>query len=169
MHHTVKIILQSKKVEGIAAKVIEVIVVYPLALKLKTYRAEDPAGLAVDDDPLIFDVTVQAIFRGQVLGVFVESLKETLVELVDVGGDCVFQRGIWPLRGQLIRYHAAVSSDVIKSGLLKRSGDVFVERSCEVTSYYVAWQVHVAQDLLEVSEIGRKKIEPEEIVSGISQ
>jgi hypothetical protein len=33
----------------------------------------------------------------------------------------------------------------------------------------VAWQVHVAQDLLEVSEIGRKKIEPEEIVSGISQ
>jgi hypothetical protein len=155
MHHTVKIILQSKKVEGIAAKVIEVIVVYPLALKLKTYRAEDPAGLAVDDDPPIFDVTVQAILRGQVLGIFVEGLKETLVELVDVGRDCVFQRGILPLRGQLIRYHAVVSSDVIKSGLLKRSGDVFVERSCEVTSYYVAWQVHVAQDLLEVGQIAR--------------
>jgi hypothetical protein len=61
-HHTVKIILQSEKIEGVVAKVVEVIIVHPLAWKLKTYCAEDPAGLAVDDDPLIYDVTVQAIF-----------------------------------------------------------------------------------------------------------
>ena len=53
MHHTVKIILQSKKIESVAAKVVEVIVVYPRALKLETYCAQDPAGLAVDDDPPI--------------------------------------------------------------------------------------------------------------------
>lgn len=53
MHHTVKIILQAKKIESVAAKVVEVIVVYPRALKLETYCAQDPVGRAVDDDPLI--------------------------------------------------------------------------------------------------------------------
>ena len=150
MHHAVKIVLQSKKIEAVAAKVVEVIVVHPRALKLETYGAEDPAGLAVDDDPLIYDITVQAIFRGQVIGVFVESLKEILVDLVDVGSDCVFQRRVWPLWGQSIDYHATVSSDGIESGLLKRGGDVFVGRFCDVTSDYVAWKVHVTQDLLKV-------------------
>src|SRR5436190_21881220 len=102
VHHTVKIILQSKKVEGVSAQVVKVIVVHPLALKLKTDRAEDPATLAVNDHPLFYDIAVQAIFGGQVIGVFVESLKETFVELVDVGRDCVFQCRIWPLCGQLI-------------------------------------------------------------------
>ncbi len=64
MHHAVKIVLQSKKIEAVVAKVVEVIVVHPRALKLETYCAEDPAGLAVDDDPLIYDITVQAIFGG---------------------------------------------------------------------------------------------------------
>ena len=150
MHHAVKIILQSEKIEAVVAKVVEVIVVHPRALKLETHRAKDPAGLAVDDDPLIFHVPLQAIFGGQVIGVFVESLKETLVELVDVGSDCVFQRTIWPLLGQSIGYHAAVSSDGIESGLLKRGGDVFVGRFCDATSDYVAWKVHATQDLLEV-------------------
>ena|SRR6266404_4549021 len=154
MHHAVKIILQSKKIEGVAVKVVKVIVIHPRAIKLETYGAEDPAGLAVDDDPPIYDVTVQAIFCGQVIGVFVEGLKEALVELVDVGSDCVFQRRIWLLWRQSIGYHAAVSSDGIESGLLKRGGDVFVGRFvgglCEVTSDYVAWQVHVTQGLLEV-------------------
>jgi hypothetical protein len=85
-----------------------------------------------------------------VVGVFVESLKKILVELIDVGSDCVFQRRIWPLWGQSIGYHAAVSSDGIESGLLKRSGDVFVGRSCEVTSDHVAWKVRVTEHLLEV-------------------
>ena len=75
MHHAVKIILQSEKIDAVAAKVVEVIVVHPRALKLETHRAEDPSGLAVDDDPLTYDVIVQAIFGGQVIGVFVESLK----------------------------------------------------------------------------------------------
>ena len=150
MHYAVKIILQSEKIEAVVAKAVDVIVVHPRALKLETHGAEDPAGLAVDDDPLIYDVIVQAIFGGQVIGVFVESLKEILVNLVDVGSDCVFQRNIWPLWGQLIAYHAAVSSDGIESGLLKRGGDVLVGRSCEVTNDYVPWKVHVMQDLLEV-------------------
>ncbi len=150
MHHAVKIILQSEKIEAVVAKVVEVIVVHPRALKLETHRAKDPAGLAVDDDPSIFHVPLQAIFGGQVIGVFVESLKEIFVELVDVGSDCVFQRGIWPLWGQSIGYHATVSSDGIESGLLKRSGNAFVGRLCEVTSDYVAWKVGVTQDLLEV-------------------
>ena len=81
MQHAVKIILQSKKIQGVAAGVVEVIVVYFRAVKLKTYCAEDPAGLAVHDDPLIYNVAVQAIFGGQVIRVFVESLKEILVEL----------------------------------------------------------------------------------------
>ena len=153
MHDAIKIILQSKKIEGVAAEIVEVIVVHPGAFKLETYCAEDPASLSVDDDPLIYDVIVQAIFGGQVIGVFVESLKEILVKLVDVGSDCVFQRGIWSLPGQLIGYHAAVRSDGIESGLLKRGGNVFVGRFvgvlCEITSDYVAWQVHVTQDLLE--------------------
>ena len=55
----------------------------------------------------------------------------------------------WGAVGQSIGYHAAVSSDGIESGLLKRSGDVFVGRFCEVTSHYFAWKVHVTQDLLE--------------------
>ena len=93
---------------------------------------------------------MQAIFGGQVIGVFVESLKEIFVDLVDVGTDCVFQRGIWPLWGQSIGYHATVSSDGIESGLLKRSGNAFVGRLCEVTSDYVAWKVGVTQVLLEV-------------------
>src|SRR6266566_1677739 len=76
MHHAVKIILQSEKIEAVVAKVVKVIVVHPRALKLETYRAEDPASLAVDDDPPIYDVTVQAIFGGQVIGVFVEGLKK---------------------------------------------------------------------------------------------
>ncbi len=88
------------------------------------------------------------------IGVFVETLKEALVDLVDVGSDCVFQRRVWPLWGQSIGYHAAVGSDGIESGLLKRSGDVFVDRFVgglgEVTSDYVAWQVHLTQDPLEV-------------------
>jgi len=154
MHHAVKIILQSKKIEAVAAKIVEVVIVHARAFKLETYCAQDPAGVAVYDDPLIFDVTVQAIFGRQVIGVFVESLKEILVDLVDVGSDCVFQRRVWPLWGQLIGYHAAVSSDGIESGLLKRGGDVFVNRFVgglgEVTSDYVAWQVHVTQDPLEV-------------------
>lgn len=90
------------------------------------------------------------MLRGQVIGVFVESLKEILVELVDVGSDCVFQRRIWPLWGQSIGYHAAVSSDRVEFGLLKRGGDVFVGHSCEVASDYVAKKVHLMQDLLEV-------------------
>ena len=150
MHHAVKIILQSKKIEAVAAKIVEVVIVHARAFKLETYCAQDPAGVAVYDDPLIFDVTVQAIFGRQVIGVFVESLKEILVDLVDVGSDCVFQRRVWPLWGQSIGYHAAVSSDGIESGLLKRGGDVFVGRFCDVTSDYVAWKVHVTQDLLEV-------------------
>jgi hypothetical protein len=89
-HHAVKIVLQSKKIKGVAANVVDVIVVHPRAFKLETYCAENLAGLTADDDPLIHDVTVQAIFRGQVIGVFVETPKETLVELVDVCGDCVF-------------------------------------------------------------------------------
>ena len=64
MHHAVKIILQSEKIEAVVAKVVEVIVVHPRAFKLETYCAEDPAGLAVDDDPLIYDITVQAILGG---------------------------------------------------------------------------------------------------------
>jgi hypothetical protein len=48
------------------------------------------------------------------------------------------------------RYHAAVSGDGVESGLLKRGGDVFVSRFCELTSDYVAWKVHVTQGLLEV-------------------
>ena len=64
MHHAVKIILQSEKIEAVVAKVVKVIVVHPRALKLETHRAEDTAGLAVDDDPLIYDVTEQAIFGG---------------------------------------------------------------------------------------------------------
>jgi hypothetical protein len=150
MHHAVKIILQSEKIEAVVAKVVEVIVVHPRALKLETHRAENPAGPAVDDDPLIFHVPLQAIFGGQVIGVFVENLKEIFVELVDVGSDCVFQRGIWPQWGQSIVYHATVSSDWIEYGLLKRSGNAVVGRLCQVTSDYVAWQVHVTQDLLEV-------------------
>src|SRR5438132_1602188 len=169
MHHTVKIILQSKKIEAVVAKVVEVIVVHPRALKLETYRAEDPACLAVDDDPLIYDVTVQAIFGGQMIGLFVKGLKEIFVDLVDVGSACVFQRGIWRLWGQSIRYRAAVSGDGIESGLLKRGGDVFVGRRWEITSDQVAWKCHVTQDLLEVGEIVRKKIEPEEIVFVIGQ
>lgn len=143
MHYAVEIILQSEKIEAVAAKVVEVIVVHPRAFELKTYCAEYPAGLAVDDDPLIYDVTVQAMFGGQMIGIFIESMKETLVELVHVGSDCVFQRRIWLLWGQSIGDHAAVSSDGIESGLLKRCGDVFVGRPCEVTSDYVAWKVHV--------------------------
>jgi hypothetical protein len=162
MHHAVKIILQSEKIEGVLAKIVEVVVVDPPALKLETYCTEDSASLAVDDDPLISDVTVQAIFGGQVIGVFVESLKEMFVELVNVSSDCVFQRRIWLLWGQSIGYHAAVSSDGIESGLLKRRGDVFVGRfvvrSCEVTSDYVAWKVHTKQDLPEVGYIAREKI-----------
>jgi hypothetical protein len=154
MHHAVKIILQSEKIEGVLAKIVEVVVVDPPALKLETYCTEDSASLAVDDDPLISDVTVQAIFGGQVIGVFVESLKEIAVDLIDVGNDCVFQRGIWSLWGQSIGYHAAVSSDGLKSGLLKRGGDIFVGRFVggprEVTSNYVAWQVHITQNPLEV-------------------
>ena len=169
MHHAVKIILQSEKIEAVRAEVVEVIVVHPRALKLEAYRAEDPAGLAVDDDPLIYDVTVQAIFGGQMIGVFVESLKEVFVDLVDVDSDCVFQRGIWPLWGQSIGYHAAVSSDGIESGLLKCGGNVFVGHLCNVTSDHVAWKVDVTQDLLEVGQIVRKKIEPEEIVFVIGQ
>ena len=103
------------------------------------------------------------------IGVFIEGLKEVFVDLVDVGSDCVFQCGIWPLRGQSMGYHAAVSGDGIESGLPKRRGDVFVGRLCKVTSDYVAWKVDVAQNLLEVGQIVRKKIEPEEIVFVISQ
>jgi len=102
IHHAVKIILQSEKIEPVRAKVVEVIVVHPRAFKLEAYRADDPAGLAVDDDPLIYDITMQAIFGGQMVGVFVEGLKEIFVDLVDVGSDCVFQRGVWPLWGQSI-------------------------------------------------------------------
>ena len=134
MHHAVKIILQSEKIEAVAAKVVEVIVVHPRAFKLETHRAEDPAGRAVDDNPLIYCVTVQAIFGGQVVGVFVESLKEILIELVDVGSDCVFQRGIWSLWGQSIGYHAAVSSDRIESRSFECGGDIFVGRPGEITS-----------------------------------
>jgi len=53
--------------------------------------------------------------------------------------------------------------------LPKRRGDVFVGRLCKVTSDYVAWKVDVAQNLLEVGQIVRKKIEPEEIVFVIDQ
>ena len=77
MHYAIEIALQSQKIESVPAEIVEVIVVHPLAFKLETYCAEDPTGLAVDDDPLIFDVIVQAIFRGQVIGVFVEGLKES--------------------------------------------------------------------------------------------
>jgi hypothetical protein len=169
MHHAVKIILQSKKIESVAVQVVKVIVIHPWPFNLETYCAEDPASLTVDDDPLIYDVSVQAIFGGEVIGVFIESLKETLVELIDVGSNCVFQRRIWPLWGQSIGYHAAVSSDEIESGLLKRGGDVFVGGPCEVTSDYVAWQVRITQDPLEVGYIARKEIEPEEIVFVIGQ
>jgi hypothetical protein len=47
------------------------------------------------DDPLIYHITVQAIFGGQMISVFVKSPKEIFVELVDVGSDCIFQRRIW--------------------------------------------------------------------------
>ena len=90
VHHAVEIILQLEKIEGVAAGAVEVIVVHLWAVKLETYCPEDPVSLAVNDDPLIYDVAVQAIFRGQMIGVFVESLKEIFVELVDVGRNCVF-------------------------------------------------------------------------------
>ena len=61
MHHAIKIILQSQKIEGVAAEIVDVIVVHPRPFKLETYCAEDPTRLAVDDDPLIFDVIVQAM------------------------------------------------------------------------------------------------------------
>jgi hypothetical protein len=169
MHHAVKIILQSKKIESVAVKVVKVIVIHPWPFKLETYCAENPAGLTVDDDPLIYDVSVQAIFGGEVIGVFIESLKETLVELIDVGSNCVFQRRIWPLWGQSIGYHAAVSSDGIESGLLQRGDDIFVGGPCEVTSDYVTWKVHITQDPLEVGYVARKEIEPKEIVFIIGQ
>lgn len=58
MHHPVKIILQSEKIEAVAAKVVEVIVVHLRAFKLETYCPEDPASLAVHNDPLIYDIAV---------------------------------------------------------------------------------------------------------------
>lgn len=79
------------------------------------------------------------------IGVFVESLKEILVELVDVGSDCVFQRRVRPLCGQSICYHAAVSTDGIESRSFECGGDVFVRCPSEITSDYVAWKVGVTQ------------------------
>ena len=53
--------------------------------------------------------------------------------------------------------------------MLKHGRDVFVGRLCEVTSDHVAWKVGLAQHLLEVGQIVREKIEPEEIVFVIRQ
>ena len=119
MHGAVKIILQLEKIEGIATGIVEVIVVHLGSVKLETNCAEDPTSLAVNDGPLIEDVIVQAIFGGQVIGVFVKSLKESLVNLVNVGNRCVFQRQIWPLTRQSMGYHTTVSSDGIESGLFE--------------------------------------------------
>jgi len=69
IHHAVKIILQSEKIETVTAQVVDVIVVHPRAFELETHCAEYLAGLPVDDDPLICDVTVQAIFGGQMIGI----------------------------------------------------------------------------------------------------
>ena len=102
MHHAIEIVLQSKKIKRVAAEIVEIIVIHARAFKLETYCANDLAGLAVDDDPLIYDVPVQAIFGGQVIGVFVKSLKEILIDLVDVSRGCVFERRIWLLWGQSI-------------------------------------------------------------------
>src|SRR5437762_14216589 len=130
---------------------VEVIVVHLGCVKLETNCAEDPTSLAVNDGPLIEDVIVQAIFGGQVIGVFVKSLKEGLVNLVNVGNRCVFQRQIWPLTRQSMGYHTTVSSNGIESGSFECSGDVFVGCPCEVTRDYVTWKVCVTQQLLEVS------------------
>ena len=69
MHHAVEIVLQSKKIEGVPVEIVNIIVVHARPFKLEAYCAPNLAVLAVDDDPLIFDVTEQAIFRGQVIGV----------------------------------------------------------------------------------------------------
>ncbi len=133
MHYSIEVVLQPKKIERVTAKVVEIIVVHPGPLELETDRATDPAGLAVNDDPLICNVIMQPVFGGQVIGIFVENPKEIFVELVNVGSARIFQRRICPLRGQSIGDHSAVSSDGFESGLLKRRGDVFVGRPCEIT------------------------------------
>src|SRR5205814_4910793 len=130
MHHAVEIVLQSKKIEGVPVEIVNIIVVYARPFKLEAYCAANLAVLAVDDDPLIFDVTEQAIFRGQVIGVFIEGSKKLLMNLVDVGSCCVFQRRIWSLWGQPITYHAAVSSDGTEPGMLKRGSYLMIGRFC---------------------------------------
>ena len=56
MHYAIEIALQSQKIESVPAEIVEVIVVYPLALKLKAHCSADPTHIAVDDDPLLFNV-----------------------------------------------------------------------------------------------------------------
>lgn len=169
MHYAVEIVLQLQKIEGVAAKIVDVIVVHAGSFKLKAYCAEDPAGVAGDDDPLIFNVSVQAMLRWQMIRVFVEGLKKPVVELIDVSRQCVFQRQIGSLWRQSISCHAPVNSDAIESRLLKRGGDVPVGCLREVTSDYVAWKVHVTQDVPEIGHIAGKKIESEEIVFVVDQ
>ena len=143
MHYSIEVVLQPKKIERVTAKVVDIIVVHPGPLELETDRAADPAGLSVNDDPLICNVIMQSLFGGQVIGIFVESPKEIFVELVNVDSARVFQRRIWPLRGQSIGDHSAVSSDGFESGLLKRGSDAFIGRLGEVTGYYIAWNVRM--------------------------
>jgi hypothetical protein len=169
MHHTVEIILQSKKIEAVAAYVIEVIVVHPGTLKLEKNRADDPACLAINNHPLICDVIIQPVFGGQVIGVFVENPEEIFVELANVGSARVLERRIWPLCRQSISDHAPVSGDGLESGSLKSGGDVFVCCSCKVAGDYVTWKIRLTQNLPEVGQVAGKKIEPEEIVFVISQ
>ena len=57
MHYAVKVILQPEKIDGVAAQVVEIIVIYPRTLKLETHCAKNLARLAIDDDLAINDVT----------------------------------------------------------------------------------------------------------------
>ena len=56
MHYAIEIALQSQKIQSVPSEIVDVIVVHPWPFKLEAHCSADPTHIAVDDDPLLFNV-----------------------------------------------------------------------------------------------------------------